>query len=83
MSALSERDSYLGGGLSEIGCDRCGAVVRAGKRSASQTSVQWPGSGCAFLAGIAGERPTALVPTCPDLRDSIERAVRDGRLEVS
>ncbi|MEU8240124.1 hypothetical protein AB0C07_17900 [Actinoplanes missouriensis] len=83
MSTLSERDSYLAGGLSEIACDRCGAVVRAGKRSAMQTSVQWPGSGCAFLSDIAGERPTALVPTCPDLRDSIERAVRDGRIEVS
>src|SRR5207253_96213 len=39
---------------------------------------------CAVLAaaGIATGRPTALVDGCPALRDSIERAVADGRLAV-
>jgi hypothetical protein len=36
-----------------------------------------------LLTAEAGGRPTALVPTCPKLRESIDRAVREGRLEVS
>ncbi|MBB2941144.1 hypothetical protein FB565_000848 [Actinoplanes lutulentus] len=83
MSSLSERESYLAGGLDKVACDRCGASVLAGKRSAVQTSVQWPAGGCARLLDAAGGRPMALVPTCPDLRESINRAVREGRLEVS
>ena len=35
------------------------------------------------LAEAAGDRPTALVPTCPNLRETLDRAVREGRLEVS
>ncbi|MEU4423195.1 hypothetical protein AB0F81_21430 [Actinoplanes sp. NPDC024001] len=69
--------------LTAVRCDSCGQGVRAGKRSAMQTSVQWAGPACPLLAEAAGGRPTALVPTCPDLRDSIDRAVREGRLEVS
>ena len=80
---MSERREYLEGGLTGIGCDGCGMPVRAGKRSTMQTSVQWSGQACALLAGEAGGRPTALVPTCPKLRESIDRAVREGRLEVS
>ncbi|OJF12689.1 hypothetical protein [Couchioplanes caeruleus] len=84
---LAERRAYLEEGLSDIGCARCGALVRAGKRSPQQTSVQWTvraASACAALAAAhAAGRPAALVPTCPDLRDTIDRAVREGRLEVS
>ncbi|MBG0565046.1 hypothetical protein [Actinoplanes aureus] len=69
--------------LTGLRCDSCGQGVQAGKRSAMQTSVQWAGPACPLLAAAAGGRPTALVPTCPDLRDSIDRAVREGRLEVS
>ncbi|MEV6345368.1 hypothetical protein [Actinoplanes sp. NPDC051851] len=69
--------------LSPVRCRGCDREVRAGKRSPMQTSVQWPARGCERLTAEAGERPAALVPTCPELRDSIERAVREGRLEVS
>jgi hypothetical protein len=31
---------------------------------------------------LADRHPSALVPTCTRLRDSIERAVREGRLGV-
>jgi hypothetical protein len=82
-----ERQEYLEGGLAELGCARCDARIRARKSSPQQTSVQWTARAarqCAALtAAAAGGRLTALVPTCPDLRSSIERAVRDGRLEVS
>ncbi|MEV6600007.1 hypothetical protein AB0M36_24590 [Actinoplanes sp. NPDC051346] len=84
---LAERREYLEEGLSDIGCARCGALVRAGKRSPQQTSVQWTvraANACAALATAhAAGRPAALVPTCPDLRDTIDRAVREGRLEVT
>jgi hypothetical protein len=79
----SELRDYLEGGLTEVRCEACGQQVRAGKRSAVQTSVQWTGRACARLGEEAGGRPTALAPTCPALRDSIDRAVREGRLEVS
>jgi hypothetical protein len=80
---MSERSEYLEGGLVGIGCDECGTPVRAGRRSTTQTSVQWAGGACALLIAEAAGRPTALVPTCPKLRESIDRAVREGRLEVS
>jgi hypothetical protein len=79
----AERYEYLAGGLTEVRCEGCGHLVRAGKRSSMQTSVQWAGQACERLAATAAGRPTALVPTCPELRASIERAVREGRLEVS
>jgi hypothetical protein len=80
---MSERSDYLEGGLADVGCDECGTPVRAGKRSTMQTSVQWAGGACALITTEAGGRPAALVPTCPKLRESIDRAVREGRLEVS
>lgn len=84
---LAERREYLEGGLAEIGCARCGAQVRAGKRSPQQTSVQWTPRAeraCPTLAeATATGRPAALVPTCPALRESIDSAVREGRLEVT
>ncbi|MEU4691635.1 hypothetical protein [Actinoplanes sp. NPDC023714] len=83
MTPPSERESYLLGGLSAVSCDRCGASVLAGKRSAMQTSVQWPGGGCADLLSSAAGRPPALVPTCSHLRDSIERAAGEGRWDAS
>jgi len=83
---LAERLEYLEGGLAAVRCARCATYVRARKVSPQQTSVQWTTRAareCAVLATAAAGRPTALVPTCPSLRDSIERAVREGRLEVS
>ncbi|WP_436535432.1 hypothetical protein [Actinoplanes sp. HUAS TT8] len=75
---LSERQEYLEGGLSELACERCAALVRVRKSSLEQTSVQW-------TTAAAGQCDTdlgALVPTCPGLQASIERAVLAGRLEV-
>jgi hypothetical protein len=81
---LAERDEYLEGGLTDVRCDLCGTLVRARKASPQQTSVQWtrPAARSCIRLGAAGGRPHALVPTCPDLRDSIDRAAREGRLEV-
>jgi hypothetical protein len=83
---VAERQEYLDGGLVPVACGRCPALVRAKKLSPQQTSVQWTTAAarhCVELAAAAVlGRPPALVPTCPDLRESIDRAVRDGRLEV-
>jgi hypothetical protein len=84
---LAERRAYLEDGLAELCCARCGAEVRARKLSPQQTSVQWTTRAareCAtFAEAAAGGRLAALVPTCPELRETIDRAVREGRLEVA
>ena len=82
---LAERRAYLSEGFTDVRCGTCATGVRVRKFSPRQTSVQWAGPSavtCPRLAAIAGSGPAALVPTCPDLRDSIDGAVREGRLEV-
>jgi hypothetical protein len=70
-----------------ITCDRCVAAVLVVKFSQQHTSVQWsPASvrACAeFSARTAGGEQTALIDTCASLRESIDRAVLQGRLEVA
>jgi hypothetical protein len=83
---LADQRAYLEGGLRELACDGCGARVRVKKSSPRQTSVQWTTRAvreCAeFATRVALGETTPLVDTCTTLRDSIERAVREGRLEV-
>ena len=73
--------------LREVACGRCGAAVLVTKFSPQHTSVLWSRAAMAACAeftarAAAGER-TALIRTCASLRDSIDRAVLEGRLEVS
>jgi len=74
----TERQEYLEGGFEELACARCAAHVRVRKSSPLQTSVQWTSGAARQCASELG----ALVPTCPELRASIDHAVRTGRLEV-
>jgi hypothetical protein len=71
----------------QVECARCGAAVQVAKFSAQQTSVQWTVASvlaCAeFRARAADGERSALVDTCPSMRDSIEAAVARGHLEVS
>ena len=71
----------------EVACERCGAGVGVSKFSPQHTSVQWTRESalaCAeFAAGVAAGVPRALIPGCASLRASIDRAVADGRLEVT
>jgi hypothetical protein len=73
-------------GLRPVDCARCGAVVQVAKFSWQHTSVQWSLAAvraCAeFSARAAAGEPSALIDTCASLRDSIDRAVHEGRLEV-
>lgn len=73
-------------GFRPVDCARCGAVVQVAKFSRQHTSVQWSLAAvraCAeFSARAAAGEPSALIDTCASLRDSIDRAVLEGRLEV-
>ena len=73
--------------LQEMACDRCAASVLVTKFSPQHTSVQWSLAATAACAEFsareaAGER-SALIDTCASLRDSLDRAVAEGRLEVT
>jgi hypothetical protein len=83
---LADRREYLEAGLRELACAGCDAHVLVKKSSQHQTSVQWTSRAvrqCAeFTTRVALGEMTPLVDTCTTLRDSIEQAVHDGRLEV-
>jgi hypothetical protein len=83
---VADQRAYLEGGLRELACDGCGALVRVKKNSPLQTSVQWTTRAVAecaeFTTRVALGETTALVDTCTTLRDSIDRAVREGRLDT-
>ncbi|HZC41259.1 MAG TPA: ferredoxin [Streptosporangiaceae bacterium] len=70
----------------EVACDRCGAVVGVSKFSPQHTSVQWNPAAVAacaeFTARVAAGEQRALIRGCASLRDSIDRAVLAGRLDV-
>ncbi|GAA2687514.1 hypothetical protein [Actinoplanes palleronii] len=74
----TERQEYLEGGLEELACERCAAVVRVRKSSPQQTSVQWSTAAARQCTTPLG----ALVPRCPALHASIDDAVRAGRLDI-
>jgi len=71
----------------QVECDRCAAAVLVVKFSQQHTSVQWSAASvrsCAeFSARVATGEQSALIGTCASLRAAIDRAVSQGRLEVS
>jgi len=70
-----------------VECGRCGARVQAAKFSPQHTLVQWTDAAvrtCAeFMAFESLGQASARVAGCGSLRDSIDAAVTDGRLEVA
>ena len=71
--------------LRELTCERCAAVVQVTKFSPQHTSVQWSAESvraCAEFADQAGNGRHAPARTCASLWETIDRAGRDGRLEV-
>ena len=72
--------------MTELSCRRCATTVLVRKNTLTQTSIQWladAGTTCTELAEQrAAGRPTGLVSGCTALRESIEDAVREGRLPV-
>jgi hypothetical protein len=81
---VTERREFLEGGLRPLACLACGNQVLVKKNSLQHTSVQWTSDAARSCPEFAANgRATALIATCPKLRDSIEQAVRDGALEVA
>lgn len=70
--------------MQPVQCGTCGNRVLAEKFSPSHTSVQWlddAESACPeFARRAALGEPSSWIPTCPALRESIERAVLAGEL---
>jgi hypothetical protein len=84
-STAADRERYLHAGYTTLSCDSCATRVRVRKFSEEQTSVQWltPAAGCPELAAHAAiGQPSALVPSCGQLRRSIENAFTQGLVEV-
>jgi len=70
--------------VSRVECARCGAAVLAVKFSPQHTSVQWSAAAVrACWEFSSADRPSALIEGCGSLRDSIDRAVTAGWLEVA
>jgi hypothetical protein len=67
--------------VNPVSCRRCGSYVLVEKNSLAHTAVQWTAATdqCAELGGRADR---ALIPTCAQLRESIEASVRSGRVPV-
>lgn len=72
--------------MQEVLCRRCATTVLVRKNTLTQTSIQWLGDAGETCTELAEQRtagtPSARVPGCTALRESIEEAVRDGRLQV-
>jgi hypothetical protein len=84
MPRIDERDAARQ--EADVACRRCGTVVGVRKNSLSQTSIQWRGDSAATCTELAEQRAAglhpALVPKCRALTESIDEAVRAGRVPV-
>lgn len=76
-----ERVDHLYAGLTDLTCRLCGACVRVRKHSAQHTDVQWTPASVQVCVEFQG-RESASIPTCSSLSDSIDLAVREGRVSV-
>lgn len=67
--------------MEQVTCASCGTCVLVEKFSPQHTSVQWNRAATARCTELAPGG--ARAHTCSALRDSIDAAVREGRLTVS
>ena len=81
----ADKRLYVEIGFTPVTCERCGVEVAVKKNSRKHTSVQWSAAGVAACPEISAARdtdPDALVLGCPRMSESIEEAVRTGRVVV-
>lgn len=82
----ADQQHYLSGGLQPLDCRNCGNRVLVKKESPEHTSVQWTSdsaSSCPQLgARVAAGQAAARVESCGHLKETIDQAAREGRLEV-
>ncbi len=73
--------------MQPVRCHECSALVHVRKRNNQHTAVQWHSDAverCKWfrVAAAAGETSRAGTLSCYALTESIEDAVRDGRVDV-
>lgn len=69
--------------MQPLACRRCGNQVLVKKYSLAHTSVQWTESTlCVEFARTPDLTERALQHSCGEMRESIDTAVRAGRIEV-
>lgn len=78
---LADQQLYMSGWLTEVACQDCLARVGVQKNSEQHTSIQWSSEAVAACPEMA-RSPRALHAGCQRLRDSIEAAVRAGRIPI-
>ncbi|NCL74147.1 hypothetical protein [Rhodococcus sp. YH1] len=73
--------------MQSLDCHACGNTVFVAKYSPVHTSIQWTGPArdtCReFAAAACAGETTTYLPRCGALHESVDRAVRDGRLVPS
>jgi len=82
---LEDRTRYLEGHLAEVACLDCLARVRVRKQSEFHTSIQWDEEAtahCAEFTKARGQGDLRVQRACSRLQASIDRAVRDGAVEI-
>ena len=83
---LEDQRLYTRARLAEVACLDCLARVGVKKNSEHHTSIQWTSEAlgqCAEFSRLASQPEGRPVhQTCSRLRSSIERAVRDGDLQI-
>ena len=82
---LADQRLYLEGRMAEVTCGECSAAVLVRKHSEFHTSIQWSAeavSRCEVFAGTARSGRREVHESCPRLKESIEQAVKTGRLTL-
>ena len=82
---LADQRLYLEGRMAEVSCGECAARVLVRKHSEFHTSIQWSADAvarCEVFARTADAGARVVHESCPRLRESIEQAVKTGRLTL-
>jgi hypothetical protein len=82
---LADQRLYLEGRMAEVVCGECSATVLVRKHSEFHTSIQWSAEAvarCAVFASTQQGGPREVHESCPRLKESIEHAVKTGRLSL-
>ena len=82
---LADQRLYLEGRMAEVSCGACEARVLVRKHSEFHTSIQWSAeavSRCEVFASTADAGGRVVHESCPRLKESIEQAVKTGRLSL-
>ena len=85
QETLEDRSRYLEGHLVAVACLDCLATVKVRKQSEFHTSIQWDDEAsahCAEFAKAHGRGDHRVQRACTRLLASIERAARDGEIEI-